>query len=124
MCVEFATSPSIATTSPRTASAASVSPNALRVAIASAYTGSTTFGTSAGGETPASGLRGVTETSRGPPSSAIARSASSCDRALPCHPYRFARNETPCPFSVLAITIAGPSEPSASVNAASIAATS
>jgi hypothetical protein len=35
-----------------------------------------------------------------------------------------ARNETPCPFSVLAITIAGTSEPSASVNAASIAATS
>ncbi len=114
MWVEFATSASITTTSGRTASAASVSPNALRVGIASAYSGSRTAPPFTEGAIPASGLRTEITASRGPPSSAMARSASSGESALPCQPSAFSRNETPWPFSVFAITIAGRSAPPAS----------
>ena len=106
------------------AMAASVSPNALRVATGSAYVGSVSGGSGVGGRSTGSGLGGVITMERSPPSSSMARRACSSVRALPCQPSLFSSIETPWPFSVLATTSVGAAPSDACEYAASIAETS
>ncbi len=107
VCVELPTSPSRTTRRGFAAIAARVSPNAFRVAMAPSYVGTWYVQGFGGCGIRSSGFGGVIVMFLGPPSSAMAFSASSLDRALPCQPSLLARKETPWPFSVLATTMTG-----------------
>src|SRR5215510_12608039 len=125
--VEFETSPSSATTSPRPSpSALSASPYALRVATSSptSYVGRSSAPTSNRCGSPSNSALGTSTTMlRIPPSSSIASVGSSS--ALPWKPFSFSTAFTPLPLIVFAtITVGVPVVSSASAYAASIASTS
>ena len=106
--VEFETSPSTATTSPRAAPTAAIaSPYAFRVATSepTSYRGSSSGPVGKTWGSPGSGFATSTVTFRRPPSSSIAASGSSS--GLPCQPFSFSTAFTPLPLTVRAITTVG-----------------